>query len=48
VRIWGPGALNATAVIIAFGVSSGIGIFFGVFPARKAAQLSPIEAIRYE
>jgi len=48
VRIWFPVALNATAVIIAFGVSSGIGIFFGVFPARKAAQLSPIEAIRYE
>jgi len=36
------------AVILALGVSSGIGIFFGVFPAKKAADLSPMEAIRYE
>jgi len=48
VRIWFPVALNLMAVLIAFGVSSAIGIFFGVFPARKAADLSPIEAIRYE
>lgn len=48
VRIWFPVALNLTAVVIAFGVSSGIGIFFGVFPARRAANLSPIDAIRYE
>ncbi|KKS94041.1 MAG: Macrolide export ATP-binding/permease protein MacB [Candidatus Collierbacteria bacterium GW2011_GWB1_44_6] len=48
VRIWFPVALNLTAVLVAFGVSSAIGIFFGVFPAKKAADLSPIEAIRYE
>lgn len=48
VRHWFPIALNLTAVLVAFGVSSGIGIFFGVFPAKKAAALSPIEAIRYE
>ena len=48
VRIWFPVALNLTAVLVAFGVSSGIGIFFGVFPAKKAADLSPIDAIRYE
>ncbi len=48
VRNWFPVALNLFAVILAIGVSSGIGIFFGVFPAKKAADLSPMEAIRYE
>lgn len=48
VRIWFPVALNLLAVFIAFGVSSLIGVFFGVFPAKKAADLSPIDAIRYE
>jgi len=48
VRVWFPVALNLLAVVIAFGVSSAIGIFFGVFPAKKAAELSPIDAIRYE
>ena len=43
-----PIALNALAVVITLGISSGIGIFFGVFPARRAAKLPPIEAIRYE
>jgi putative ABC transport system permease protein len=48
VRIWFPVALNLTAVLVAIGVSSAIGIFFGVSPAKKAADLSPIDAIRYE
>lgn len=47
-RFFFPAAINAVAVIIAFGVSSLIGVFFGVFPARRAANLPPIEAIRYE
>lgn len=43
-----PAYINWQSVAIALGVSSGIGIVFGVFPARKASKLSPIEAIRYE
>jgi putative ABC transport system permease protein len=47
-RVFFPAAINTMAVLIAFGVSSFIGIFFGVFPAKRAANLPPIEAIRYE
>ncbi len=36
------------AVVLAFGVSASIGIFFGVFPARSAAKMDPIEALRSE
>ena len=43
-----PAALNLVSIIAALGISSAIGIFFGVFPAKKAADLSPIDAIRYE
>lgn len=48
VRIFFPAAINLLSVIITLSISSAIGIFFGVFPARRAAKLPPIEAIRYE
>jgi putative ABC transport system permease protein len=43
-----PAQITTDAVLLALGVSSGIGILFGVLPAKKAADLSPIDAIRYE
>ncbi len=43
-----PTLVSPTSVLIAVGVSSVIGVFFGFYPARKAAQLDPIDALRYE
>lgn len=43
-----PAKVTFDAVLLAFGVSSLVGLIFGAAPARRAAQLSPIEALRYE
>jgi putative ABC transport system permease protein len=43
-----PALISWNAVTLAFGFSGAVGVFFGFYPARKAAQLEPIQALRYE
>lgn len=43
-----PFVVSIPAILIAVGVSSLVGIGFGLYPARRASRLSPIEALRYE
>ncbi|MDO8582158.1 MAG: ABC transporter permease [bacterium] len=40
--------VSLSSILLAFGVSAGIGIIFGYYPARRAASLNPIVALRYE
>ncbi len=41
-------APSMTSVLVAFGISVGIGVLFGYLPAKRAARLNPIEALRYD
>jgi len=43
-----PSAVELWSVVMGLLISSSVGIFFGIFPAMKAARLNPIEALRYE
>lgn len=43
-----PFAISVPAILMAVGVSTLVGVVFGLYPARRAARLSPIDALRYE
>jgi putative ABC transport system permease protein len=43
-----PTIITGTSLLLAFGISAGVGVVFGLYPARRAANMDPIESLRHE